>query len=214
MVTAICPAGNRCDGTQGNILNNQRPRGQSRQLCVTTSSLSSEGCSQLGHLSRPCHQVDPRFLLSVALTSHTSTALGPHDPPPPSLLQRYPEGGGGFHAHHHPQGEFKMVKLRLRSGTALVDQPLPHSCCPALPESPGLPCSGPALVGGRSQGCALAAPPTEAQGACVLCHPTSRHTSSLFWARNRTFKTQNSRKFPKCFLGCSGWCVATGQIPL
>lgn len=135
MVTAIRLAGNRRDGTQGNILNNQRPQGQSQQLCVTTSSLSREGCSQLGHLSRRCHQVDPRFLLSVALTSHTPTAWRQHDPPPPSLLQRYPEGGRGSHAHHHPQGEFKTVKLRLRSGTALADQPLPHSCCPALPES-------------------------------------------------------------------------------
>lgn len=166
--------------------------------------MSSEGCSHLGHLSRPCHQVDPRFLLSVVLTSHTPTALGPHDPPPPSLLQRYPEGGRGSHALHHPQGEFKTVTIRLRSGAALVDQPLPHSCSPALPESPGLPCPGPASVGGHSQGCALADPPREPQGACVLCFPTSRHIFSLRWASNRTFKTQNSRKLPKRFWGCGG----------
>ena len=163
--------------------------------------LVREDHSQLGHLSRRCHQVDPRFLLSVALTSHTPTAWRRHDPPPPSLLQRYPEGSRGSHAHRHPQGEFKTVKLRLRSGTALADQPLPHSCCPALPDSPGLPCPGPASVGGAAR----LVPWQLLQGRPrepVCCLPTSRRISSLCWARNRTFKTQNSRKLPKRFWGC------------
>lgn len=68
--------------------------------------------------------------------------------------------------------------------------------------------------GGRSQGCALADPPREAQGACVLCLPTSRHIFSLCWARNRTFKTQNSRKLPKHFWGCGGGAGNRTDAPL
>lgn len=103
--------------------------------CLAASSLSGEGCLQLGQQWRPCHQAGPGFLLSVLFTSHTSSASGPHHPPPPSFPQRPPRGWRMLpHAPpNQPQGEFKMVKLGFRAGAALVDESFLQPCRLVLP---------------------------------------------------------------------------------
>ena len=86
--------------------------------CLAASSLSGEGCLQLGQQWRPCHQAGPGFLLSVLFTSHTSSASGPHHPPPPSFPQRPPRGWRMLPPINH-RGNSRWLSLGLGRGQRL-----------------------------------------------------------------------------------------------
>ena len=114
---------------------------------MATSSLSGEGCSQLEQLLRPCHQVDPRFLLSVALrpqpwvhNAHhlfhfprgTPRAASAPPRPPPTIIHR---------------GSSRRFSLGLRWGQRLwTDHFRIPDAQPALKPMPAL--QGPSLSGG------------------------------------------------------------------